>query len=156
MTTTSGVAALIAAMLVAAGACGSGGTTAPAGSGTPTSAPISAKDASAAAPAPMTARPTPGLTARAGRPEPWSLCSAATGLADPAGVHGLFFAGPNQTDNASLEASILQYLPAEPTICGANLIIPWSSIDRGPGANPRYDWSYLDQAAALWRRLARS
>jgi hypothetical protein len=139
MTTTSRTAALIAAMVVAVGACGSGASTAPIGSVTPTSAATSATSASTAAAAPTTARPTPGPTARAGSPGPWSLCSAATGLADPGGVHGLFVAGPNQTNNASLEASILKYLPADPTICGANLIVPWSSIDRGPGANPRYD-----------------
>lgn len=151
MTTTPRTAALIAAMLVVACACGSGAATGPAGSRTPTSAATSATSPSTTAAAPKTpARPTPGLTARTGSPGPWSLCSVAPGLADPSGVHGLFVAGPNQTNNASLEARILKYLPADPTICGANLIIPWSSIDRGPGANPRYDWSYLDQAAAPW------
>jgi hypothetical protein len=65
-------------------------------------------------------------------------------------VRGLFVAGANQTDNPSVAAAILRYLPSDPTTCGANLIIPWSSIDRGPGASPRYDWSFIDQAAAPW------
>jgi len=85
-----------------------------------------------------------------GAPTTWSHCSAVSDVADPGGVRGLFVAGANQTNNPALAAAILNYLPSDPTICGANLVIPWSAIDGGPGASPQYDWSFLDQAAAPW------
>jgi hypothetical protein len=80
----------------------------------------------------------------------WSHCSASSAVADLSGVRGLFVAGANQVKNPSVQAAVLNYLPSDPTICGANLIVPWSSIDGGPDASPQYDWSFLDQAAAPW------
>lgn len=80
----------------------------------------------------------------------WAHCSAGGSVADPGGVRGLFVAGANQISRASTAAAVMRLLPSDPTICGANLIIPWSSIDNGPGASPQYDWSFVDQAAAPW------
>jgi hypothetical protein len=70
-------------------------------------------------------------------------------------VRGLIVATANQTrpslpSAAVSNAQVLKYLVPDRTICGADLVIPWSAIDRGPGKNPRYDWSFLDQAAAPW------
>lgn len=92
----------------------------------------------------------PRVESQAGSPGAWSNCSAGSEIADPGGVRGLFVAGANQTNNRSLASAILKYLPSDPTICGANLVIPWSAIDGGPGASPQYDWSFLDKAAAPW------
>jgi hypothetical protein len=92
---------------------------------------------------------------RVSAPASWSNCSAGSNVADPGGVRGLFVATANQT-RPSLpsapvsNAQVLRYLVPNRTICGADLVIPWSAIDRGPGQTPRYDWSFLDQAAAPW------
>ncbi len=94
-------------------------------------------------PMPATAQQQPGGT--------WTDCSAGSTVADPGGVHGLFVAGANQVPNASTAAAVLNYLPTDSTICGANLVLPWSAIDHGPSASPQYDWSFLDQAAAPWK-----
>jgi len=80
----------------------------------------------------------------------WSDCSGGKDLADSGGVHGLFVASPNAIQDATTESAIMSYLPPDPTICGANLEIPWSQIDLGPGHTPQYNWSYLDNAAAPW------
>jgi hypothetical protein len=101
-------------------------------------------------PAPASAVDFPARLIRGSGGGYWTNCSPGTTIADPGGVRGLFVAGANQTNTAALEATILKYLPDDPTICGANLVIPWSSIDMGPSASPQYDWSFLDQAAAPW------
>ena len=76
-------------------------------------------------------------------------CSTGSDVADPGGVHGLFVAGANQT-RSQVAAAEMKYLLKDKTICGADLVIPWSAIDRGPSAKPRYDWSFLEKAAAPW------
>jgi hypothetical protein len=45
---------------------------------------------------------------------------------------------------------IKRFIINDPTVSGANLIIPWSKIDRGITANPQYDWSYINQTAKPW------
>ncbi len=130
----------------------------PASSGRPAVAPGTAAPQT---PGPTaTAQPSAGLPARrpsvhnklGGPPDllGWHTALRRDDVADPGAVRGLFVAGANQTNNASVTAAILKYLPSDQTICGANLVIPWSAIDRGPSASPRYDWSFLDQAAAPW------
>jgi hypothetical protein len=42
------------------------------------------------------------------------------------------------------------YLMHNPLVSGANLVIEWSSIDQGPGANPQYNWSTMDGAVQQW------
>jgi hypothetical protein len=42
------------------------------------------------------------------------------------------------------------YLVHNPVVSGANLVVPWSSVDQGPGANPQYDWSFFDGAIQPW------
>ena len=64
----------------------------------------------------------------------------------PTAPHGLFvLLFPGARVNAS--ARILQHVS---TVCGANVYVPWRNVDRGPGANPRYDWSSIDQQIAPW------
>ncbi|HUY86229.1 MAG TPA: hypothetical protein VMU77_03880 [Acidimicrobiales bacterium] len=79
----------------------------------------------------------------------WSLCSAGTSVSDPTGPHGLFASNVNVMQ-PSVIAAETQYLMSGYTICGANIVVPWSSVDQGPGASPRYNWNYVDQLAAPW------
>ncbi len=71
-------------------------------------------------------------------------------VADPKAPHGLFVNAANSPQSLSNESEILKYILPDSTVCGANLIIPWSSIDMGPGANPRYNWAFVDQSAEPW------
>jgi hypothetical protein len=43
-----------------------------------------------------------------------------------------------------------QYLLHNPVVCGANFYLVWSEVDRGPGANPRYDWSHVEDQMRPW------
>ena len=64
----------------------------------------------------------------------------------PNAPHGLFvilFPGAKVNDKAHL-------LLHNPAVCGANFYIVWNQVDRGPSANPRYDWSSIDAQIAPW------
>jgi hypothetical protein len=37
-----------------------------------------------------------------------------------------------------------------PVLAGVNFFLEWGSVDRGPGANPRYDFSAFDKQIAPW------
>ena len=64
----------------------------------------------------------------------------------PNAPHGLFvLMFPGARVNA--QAKILLH---NPTVCGANFYIVWNQVDRGPGANPRYDWSSIENQTAPW------
>src|SRR5579859_2424806 len=53
----------------------------------------------------------------------------------PGAPHGLFvILFPGARING--QTNILLHNPA---ICGANFYVVWKEVDRGPGANPRYD-----------------
>jgi hypothetical protein len=69
-------------------------------------------------------------------------------VADPSAPHGLFVANVNAF--AVSEQEVLQYILPDPTVCGANILVPWSAIDRGPGANPQYDFSFINDAVQPW------
>jgi hypothetical protein len=45
------------------------------------------------------------------------------------------------------EAELLLH---NPVVCGANFYLVWNQVDRGPNANPRYDWSDVDDRMAPW------
>jgi hypothetical protein len=65
----------------------------------------------------------------------------------PSAPHGLFvLLFPDARVNAKATAHLLH----TPTLCGANVFIVWKKVDRGPGANPRYDWSSVDEQIAPW------
>ncbi|HTS35852.1 MAG TPA: hypothetical protein VMH04_09285 [Candidatus Solibacter sp.] len=67
-------------------------------------------------------------------------------VAVPNAPHGLFvILFPGARVNA--QANILLHNPA---VCGANFYLVWKEIDRGPSANPRYDWSSVDRQIAPW------
>lgn len=65
----------------------------------------------------------------------------------PSAPHGLFVAiFPHGTLNDRADHILLH----NPVVCGANFYIVWSESDRGPGANPRYDFSAMDRQIAPW------
>jgi hypothetical protein len=67
---------------------------------------------------------------------------------NPESVAGLYLNAANlPTSNVE---EIDTYVLPDPTNCGANVIVPWSEVDRGPGASPRYDWSFVVDSAAKW------
>jgi len=45
---------------------------------------------------------------------------------------------------------IAKFILNDPTVSGANIVVPWSKVDRGVGASPQYDWSYVYQQAQPW------
>lgn len=65
------------------------------------------------------------------------------GVAAPYAPHGIFalqFAGANP-------APITNYIQKQPSVCGGNLYIVWSSVDQGNG---NYNWTSLDNQINQW------
>src|SRR6516165_4471999 len=77
----------------------------------------------------------------------WPDCSQRVSTVPvPDGPHGLFvLLFPGQR-NAPFAAA----LPHNPVVCGANIYVAWGEVDRGPNANPRYDWSSVDDQIRPW------
>jgi len=69
------------------------------------------------------------------------------GVDVPGAPHGLFvLLFPEARVNAKAVANLLHV----PAVCGADIYVQWKKVDRGPGANPRYDWSSVDQQLQPW------
>jgi hypothetical protein len=63
----------------------------------------------------------------------------------PKAPHGLFvilFPG------AAINSKATKYLVSQAPVCGANIYVVWNQVDKGPNANPRYDWSVIDEQMA--------
>jgi hypothetical protein len=45
---------------------------------------------------------------------------------------------------------VQKYLLNNPVLAGVNFFLEWGSVDRGQGANPRYDFSAFDKQIAPW------
>lgn len=89
---------------------------------------------------------TPPATSKASAGFP-SCTDRLTTLAVPDGPHGLFaILFPNVKMNAKTD----EFLLHNPVVCGANTYLVWNEIDRGPGANPRYDFSKVDEQLQPW------
>ena len=72
--------------------------------------------------------------------------AAGASVEMPNAPHGLFvILFPGARVNA--RASVLLHNPA---VCGANFYLVWNQVDRGPQANPRYDWSSIEGQIAPW------
>jgi hypothetical protein len=70
-----------------------------------------------------------------------------SGVDFPGSPHGLFvLLFPGARVNAKATASLLHV----PELCGADVYVQWKRVDRGPDANPRYDWSSVDEQMAPW------
>lgn len=68
-------------------------------------------------------------------------------VAVPSAPHGLFvLIFPEGT----LNRRSIPILLHNPVICGADFYIVWSQSDHGPGANPRYDFGYIEEEMAPW------
>jgi hypothetical protein len=70
--------------------------------------------------------------------------------ADPAAPHGLFVVSPPAAGPDSDNGVTQQYLLNNPAVCGAVFFVTWSSVDQGPNATPRYDWSAVDLEIQPW------
>ena len=69
-------------------------------------------------------------------------------VAVPDGPHGLFVVVfPQARPRAEARR---KYLLDNPVVCGADIFVVWSEVDRGPDASPRYDWSVVDAQIAPW------
>lgn len=65
----------------------------------------------------------------------------------PHAPHGLFVL---LFPEARVNAAATKYLLHNPVVCGADVYVVWKRVDRGPAANPRYDWSSVDDQIAPW------
>ncbi len=72
-------------------------------------------------------------------------------VADPNAPHGMFVLDPPVSSGQPYYADVIDYLLNNPAVCGADFSIPWNSIDAGPNATPRYNWSLLAQDIAPWQ-----
>lgn len=72
----------------------------------------------------------------------------------PSAPHGLFVLAPGP--NSPLAGPVTQYLIGNPDVCGAAIFVNWQQVDRGPGANPRYDWSTVESAIAPWEAAGKT
>lgn len=89
---------------------------------------------------------TPPATSKASAGFP-SCTDRLTTLAVPEGPHGLFaILFPNVKMNAKAD----EFLLHNPVVCGANTYLVWNEIDHGPGTNPRYDFSKVDEQLQPW------
>jgi len=79
-------------------------------------------------------------------------CTDALSTVDvPSAPHGLFvllFPGARVNERTGRLLHI-------PTVCGADVYIQWKKVDRGPGANPQYDWSSVDEQIAPWAKAGK-
>jgi len=58
------------------------------------------------------------------------------------------------TDLGAADA-VRQYLLPNPDVCGANFTVDWATVDHGPGAAPRYDWSAIAAQIAPWEQAGK-
>jgi len=87
-----------------------------------------------------------GLAQASGTPNPIACKNPTSQIAYPAGPHGLFELGAM----GPLAGAIDQYALRNPLLCGVDVFVHWSSIDMGPSADPRYNWTAVDKEIAPW------
>jgi hypothetical protein len=75
-------------------------------------------------------------------------------VAVPSAPHGLFVLAPGP--QSPLGSAVAQYLIGNPDVCGAAIFVNWQQVDRGPTANPRYDWSSVQSAIAPWEAAGKT
>lgn len=76
-----------------------------------------------------------------------SCTDSLSSVAVPDAPHGLFAI---IFPNVRLQEKAEQFLLHNPVVCGANMYLIWNEIDRGPGANPRYDFSKVEAQMRPW------
>ena len=77
--------------------------------------------------------------------------TAAAASSRPTGLYLNAINLPTQDTRA-----IVEFALPDPAVAGANVIVRWSSIDRGPGASPRYDFSGIDRLVRPWREAGKT
>jgi len=83
----------------------------------------------------------PGLAAD------WPDCTKPVStVAVPDRPHGLFVILFPAQRNSPFAAGLRH----NPVVCGANIYVVWGQVDKGPNANPRYDWSSVDDQIRPW------
>ncbi len=65
------------------------------------------------------------------------------GVAAPYAPHGIFVLQPAGAN----PAPISNYIQRQPTVCGGNLYVVWSTVDQGNG---NYNWAALDNQVNQW------
>ena len=70
-------------------------------------------------------------------------------VSDPTNIHGLFVNAPNLASQQDQQL-ILTYVLSDPTVCGANIVVPWSSVDKSTANSSRYDFTQLDSWIKPW------
>ncbi len=70
-------------------------------------------------------------------------------VSDPTSIHGLFVNAPNLATQPDQQL-ILKYVLSDPTVCGANIVVPWSSIDVSTVNSQKYDFTQLDSWIKPW------
>ena len=83
-----------------------------------------------------------------------SCQSPISSLPDPNGTHGLYVWIHNYLPASELKA-IRDYVIADPTACGASIVVLWSQVDRGPGSAKQYDFSSVEGAIAPWASVGK-
>jgi len=68
-------------------------------------------------------------------------------VAVPNAPHGMFAIMFPDARKQQKEAELLLH---NPVVCGANFYLVWNQVDRGPNANPRFDWSEVDERMKPW------
>jgi hypothetical protein len=92
-----------------------------------------------------------GRATSAGTP---SCTTPGPGVADPNAPHGLMV-WLDSVDAAQNTPGVLQYLPSDPNLCGASIVVLWSGVDRGPAVSPQYDFSRVEKATQPWLKAGK-
>lgn len=79
-----------------------------------------------------------------------SCTGPAPNASDPSAIHGLYVLAPPRKPQGLFYSEMKRYLVNNSIVCGADLWVHWSDIDRGPSVTPRYNWSSIDQAMLPW------
>lgn len=75
-------------------------------------------------------------------------CKATlSSVAVPNAPHGLFV---SIFPHGTLNDRAVPILLHNPVVCGANFYINWAESDHGPGANPRYEFGYIERQMTPW------
>jgi hypothetical protein len=83
-------------------------------------------------------------------PSPTTCRLPDPAVSDPAAPHGLFVLSPPSGPNSPEYNLTVSYLLNNPAVCGADFFVTWSSIDNGPNATPRYNWTSVDREIQPW------
>jgi uncharacterized protein (TIGR03437 family) len=77
-------------------------------------------------------------------PAPMPTCTEPLpGVAAPYAPHGIFVLQPAGAN----PAPITNYIQQQPTVCGGNLYVVWSTVDQGNG---NYNWTPVDNQVNQW------